>query len=123
MLGHRSEQLRAYPIRKRQQRGMRGADDKIQLAVPQGLIGLGHWKQKIDACVETFGFEKAKLDRRDGGEIRVGNEIRDGDPYHGWVNLMSQPRARIFVCFPCWCEWCVKSCNADLRPECPQRRR
>src|SRR2546425_2294658 len=112
MLGNSRQKLCALPIGKRQQGCMRRTDDKIQIAVPQSCVSFGDGKQEVDAGVETFRFKEAKLDGSDGGKIRVGNKIGNGDSYHSfsgpgrvlndlnrWNELNCSNRSKCSNCF------------------------
>src|SRR5262249_40680384 len=75
----RAEQLDALPLREGRQRRMRRAADEIDRAVAHLRVALVDREDHLELDVEPFLLEEAELDRRDGGEVRVRDDVRDGE--------------------------------------------
>ena len=57
--------------------GRRG--DKIDLVVTQCFVGLVVREDELLYDVESFALEEIERDCRDGGKIRIGDEVWDSD--------------------------------------------
>ena len=79
VLRQRAEELHALPFRKRRRRRMRRAADEVGLAVAQRLVALADRIDQLELGIEALLLEEAHLHRRDGGEVRVGDEIGNDD--------------------------------------------
>src|ERR1700739_3351360 len=65
---------------------MRRTADKLDLAAPQGPVRLVHGEDQFKRDIEALPGEEAKLDCRGSGEVRIGNEVRDGELHrYSWV--------------------------------------
>src|SRR5579863_1309832 len=80
----RADEFRAAKIRKRGQRRMRRAADKIDRAVAQRRVSFVDRKDEFELDIETLGLEEAKLDRGFGRKIRIRDHIRHGE-FHGYA--------------------------------------
>src|SRR5262249_52251172 len=74
-----AQELGAAPLRKRRQRGMRGAANEIDRAVAHRRVAFVDRVDQLERNVEAFLLEATELDRRDRGKIRVRDHVGYGE--------------------------------------------
>ena len=58
---------------------MRRAADEVSFAITQRLVALPYRVNEFELRIDAFFLEETHLDRRDGGEVGVGDEIGNDD--------------------------------------------
>ncbi len=80
-LAQRTEDFRSLPARKGPERRMGRSGDEFRAAIAQRLETVGHGKDQLMAGIQPFFLEKTELHRGDRREIRVRNQIGQGNTY------------------------------------------